>query len=316
MDKENNKGKEMKVNITPEMAKEMLEKNGHNRKMSNANVRKITDAMKAGKWAYNGEPIIIGEDGTLLDGQHRLMGIVKTGKAIHMEVVKDVKEICEYTGVNVFATIDIGKNRSAADIISIQDKEVNASAIVKIIKAMAVVATKTLKYGGSNGNRANLTNESILTKYLADQEVIQDLLEDSKDLATANQYDYMSFYDFAILKYALRKEPRAKADRFIRATSIFTKDLIEDGEECGAENENLCRILNKMYTKLSSFYEATGAGNTFNRVKYIAMFKAYHFYADDITTGFAITRNMDIIYPKSLQESTPPPLPTQTLTES
>jgi len=292
-----------KVLITPEMAKRMLEKNGHNRKVSTANVSKITNAMKVNKWAYNGEPIIIGEDGTLLDGQHRLLGIIKADKEIHMEVVKDVKEICEYTGVNVFATIDVGKNRSAADVISIQDKSVKALDIVKMIRAKRVVDTKTITQSTTGGGY-NKSNEAILENYIAHSTELQELLIDAAALKKDCQYSYMSIYDFAVIRYATRKEDTAKAEMFLHILSAYSPELLEDGEECGEQNKNLCRVIKSFYSKLSSLYEQVGGGAAFQKLKLIGMFKVYHYYVENIETGLSITKTMELVYPKSLKQNT------------
>lgn len=58
--------------ITPERAAEMLSKNKSNRKINQANVRRIADDMLTGNYKLNGETIKFYADGTLADGQHRL----------------------------------------------------------------------------------------------------------------------------------------------------------------------------------------------------------------------------------------------------
>ena len=60
------------VTVTPDMAFEMLEKNTRNRKVDEKRVRQYAKDMKSSRWALNGSTIVIAEDGTLLDGQHRL----------------------------------------------------------------------------------------------------------------------------------------------------------------------------------------------------------------------------------------------------
>lgn len=97
--------------ITPEIAKKMLEKNSKNRQLSHTNVQKLAREIKAGRWRLNGDMIRISVDGDVLDGQHRLWAVVRSGMTIQTWVMYDVPG-------DVFDTIDVGKRRSAADTLS------------------------------------------------------------------------------------------------------------------------------------------------------------------------------------------------------
>lgn len=79
--------------ITPELAKEYLQKNVNNyRKLQRSRVYKYAADISRGLWRLNGEPIIFSEDGVLKDGQHRLAAIVYANKAVKMLVVRGVKK--------------------------------------------------------------------------------------------------------------------------------------------------------------------------------------------------------------------------------
>jgi hypothetical protein len=57
--------------ITPQKAVEILDtKNFNNRPVSQFTVDRYAQEMKAGRWKLNGEPIIFGKSGRLIDGQH------------------------------------------------------------------------------------------------------------------------------------------------------------------------------------------------------------------------------------------------------
>ena len=60
------------VEITPELAHEWLGFNTHNRNIRQRIVTAYAADMTGGDWQWNGESIKFAEDGTLLDGQHRL----------------------------------------------------------------------------------------------------------------------------------------------------------------------------------------------------------------------------------------------------
>lgn len=94
--------------ITPEMAKSMLELNRANRNISKNSVNKYARDMIAGKWQENGEPIQIGTNGTLKNGQHRLSAIVQANVPVRMLVVSDIPDT-----VSVY---DTGRKRSNTDL--------------------------------------------------------------------------------------------------------------------------------------------------------------------------------------------------------
>lgn len=90
--------------------------NPRNRKRSESLVRRIRDSILGGRWQVNGEPVIFASDGTLLDGQHRLFAIVAAGIAVPVLVVRGVDP-------SAFSTLDQGKIRNRADVLSIPTSE-------------------------------------------------------------------------------------------------------------------------------------------------------------------------------------------------
>ena len=77
--------------ITPTMAKLWLEANTNNfRHVTPQRVAAYTAAMANGDWDLTGESIIFHADGTLLNGQHRLAAVVRSGATIESVVVRGV----------------------------------------------------------------------------------------------------------------------------------------------------------------------------------------------------------------------------------
>lgn len=101
--------------ITPEMAKSLLSKNGNNRNMSERSLNHYVRQINDGAWTQNGDSIRIAKDGTLLDGQHRLSAIIKTGKSLPFIVVRGLSK-------SVMPTIDTGRSRTVADHLKLQNK--------------------------------------------------------------------------------------------------------------------------------------------------------------------------------------------------
>jgi hypothetical protein len=77
--------------ITPELAAEWLEKNLRNRNLRDSAVAQYARDMVNGQWLLTGEAIKFAEDGTLLDGQHRLAAIEKSGLTVDMFVVRGLE---------------------------------------------------------------------------------------------------------------------------------------------------------------------------------------------------------------------------------
>ncbi|MFD0035827.1 hypothetical protein ACFVJK_48330 [Streptomyces sp. NPDC127172] len=105
--------------ITPDKAREMLRRNTHNRPIREARVHAYTRLMTGGLWHLNGEAIKIATDGTILDGQHRLLAVVKSGITIKTLVV---------TGLPMEAqeTMDGGAKRSTGDVFSLRGEQNSA----------------------------------------------------------------------------------------------------------------------------------------------------------------------------------------------
>lgn len=79
-------------NITPEIAKNYLAMNcDNNRRIQQRRVDVYAEMMKAGEWKLNGEGIHFDSNGHLLNGQHRLSAIVKSGVTVQMLVVKNAE---------------------------------------------------------------------------------------------------------------------------------------------------------------------------------------------------------------------------------
>lgn len=59
--------------ISPEQAAKWLERNDNNRNVNVAKVKKMAKDMREGHWDTTHQGIAIASDGTLVDGQHRLL---------------------------------------------------------------------------------------------------------------------------------------------------------------------------------------------------------------------------------------------------
>lgn len=100
----------------------------HNRcgdAVSAKTVKEYADAMSAGAWTYNAQPIIFDVDGKLVDGRKRLMASVMSGATFRTLVVRGVE-------ADTVHTIDQHRRRSYAAVLESRGIA-HAGAIVRLM---------------------------------------------------------------------------------------------------------------------------------------------------------------------------------------
>lgn len=129
--------------VTPEFAANILKsKNPRNRSISNSRVAGYAADMARGHWPVNGEPIILDEDGNLIDGQHRLAAIVMCGKSIQLLVVRGVPK--EYkNGLMILTqdTIDRGSVRGVGQQLQMAHGFKNGNNVATTARGVAQFLT-------------------------------------------------------------------------------------------------------------------------------------------------------------------------------
>ena len=98
------------INVSPAMAEKWLVLNQANRPLTDTHVSRFAETMRRDQWTLNGQPIIFSEEGTLLDGQHRLHAVLESKKSVDFDVRFGVK-------TEAMVTIDEGKKRSSGDVL-------------------------------------------------------------------------------------------------------------------------------------------------------------------------------------------------------
>lgn len=138
--------------VTPEIAKKLLARNKNNRSLCGKIVENYSRDMMNGRWQVNGESIKIGKDGSLLDGQHRLSAVLKSGIPVPFVVIEDIENDC-------FFTIDTGKKRSAGQIAQMSGEK-NASQVAAIARCV-----RLLELGKSQYFPSGLEIQETLDRY-------------------------------------------------------------------------------------------------------------------------------------------------------
>lgn len=191
--------------ITPSMARKMLEKNTMNRPVNNDNLDALAKEMVRKNFYLTGESIKIAKDGTLLDGQHRLMAIVKSGLAVKMFIIRGLEN-------DSFKYMDTGRTRQASDVLAIEGVK-NATKIAAMVKF--VVNFKRGHYSASSAGKTRgkfkLTNADV-SEFVAKH---KRSLEDSYGFGFAKGRRLISGVVVASLHYIFKAINEREADIFI-----------------------------------------------------------------------------------------------------
>lgn len=144
-----------KVLVTPSLAKELLEKNTQNRRVNDVTLNRYYRDILDGKWKEDtGECIKISKTKVILDGQHRLMAIVKANKPVYLHIIEDLDD-------SVFDVIDTGRSRNAPDAFKIKGVKNDSIIPSTINKYTALSKGKT----GLDSRSELLTNSQLLDLY-------------------------------------------------------------------------------------------------------------------------------------------------------
>jgi len=102
----------MIMDITPELAEEMLATSTGNRKTRGWYVKLLSAAMKRGEWRVTSQGIGFNRNGELKDAHHRLNACIDSGVSFPSVVVLGLRE-------DIYQVIDTGMTRSYGDRLNI-----------------------------------------------------------------------------------------------------------------------------------------------------------------------------------------------------
>lgn len=142
--------------VTPQQATEWLARNKGNRPLGSPTVDRYAGYMTAGEWVVNGEAVILDDEENLLDGQHRLEAVIRSGVAVPMLVVYGVPAA-------VFPTLNTGKTRCLADVLAIKGEK-NQRTLAGALRLVYHYRTNTL--GGARGKRPGGASLLALADFL------------------------------------------------------------------------------------------------------------------------------------------------------
>jgi len=146
------------VTMTPEWAQDILKnQNKSNRPVKNTAVAKLVKAIQNNEWKLTHQGIAFDWHGNLVDGQHRLIAIARSGVSVPISLATD----CD---PSIFIACDIGTARTSGDVLSVNGATKNDATI---IGAAIGIVIRYAKYPSLVwvGKAAQVSHTEILNYY-------------------------------------------------------------------------------------------------------------------------------------------------------
>ena len=158
-----------KLLVTPSFAKELLEANISNRRVKSPVFLQYANDMLHNRWKEDtGELIKISKTGVVLDGQHRLLAVIKSGVSIYFHFAFDLED-------NVFDVLDTGSSRNATDVFRV--KGIKQENTIPSIISMYNLLVSGKKAGIQKNYKS--TNAVLIEQYYEDENFWQNIARKS-----------------------------------------------------------------------------------------------------------------------------------------
>lgn len=200
--------------ITPAFAKDALERhNPRNRNISERRASTFARDMKAGRWISTHQGIAFDVNGDLIDGQHRLRGVVLANVPVKMLISTEIAVSVKLNGLEVrtMDVVDRGETRTVAQQLSISHGIANAAQVGAACLAI---------YHFLRPGKWSYTTTDIL--------FCEDLLHDDLQAVISKTNTIKNRWrgGFILSLLALyRRAHRAKADAFLSELLLLEKEI-------------------------------------------------------------------------------------------
>ena len=156
--------------LTPQLAKRLLKSikdrpdiEKKQRRVTESNSNLISHVIKNGYFRFNGESIIVSDKGYIMDGQHRLLAVIKTGIAIPVLIVYGIDE-------DAMDTIDQNKKRTPSDIFNINGYDTTISSVAPSVARYDIHILGGSAVAFSAGGRSNaVSSHELVSHYEANE---------------------------------------------------------------------------------------------------------------------------------------------------
>jgi len=261
----------------------LLNLNTKNRKVNNASLSAINDDVVNGKFMFNGASIVVSNNGILIDGQHRLIIVEKTGIPIKTVLVTGVEE-------KAMGTLDIGKKRTCSDILSMNNipSSTGIASMVRLVKTEFGLNKKYVqgfkKYNGVPKKiEKKMTPNEALEEYQDNYEMYSDAYSFAERIYQAKssiRLKGLSSASIGAYYILFSREDKQSARSFLREILSGVKE----------RESNVCTLLRNKIINLSIRRESI----TPEKMRDL-MISAFRKYKDDRTVKSLVARSGSFI---------------------
>jgi len=121
--------------ISPDVARHMLLANTHNRASKPLGINRLTYDLRKNDWHITNQGIGFRHDGTLIDGQNRLLAIIETGVTVKVLVVRGLDDQAQ-------SKVDRHSRRTLAESLLLSEDSVVAGRICEAARANLIARMK------------------------------------------------------------------------------------------------------------------------------------------------------------------------------
>lgn len=253
------------ISVTPELASDILTLNTYNRPVKPSTLKPSTlklyvENMKKDQWRFNGDTLRISKTGSLLDGQHRLLAISQSGMPQVFNIQTGLED-------NSFEVMDIGKNRSAGDVLAVKGykyQNVLAGAI-RLVMVYDSMNTGKLKYWPDGLRFTNIQISEWPEKH--NIELMVNCVTQAQKMYGRSRILQHNVY--AAFYYIFSRKNRESADNFFY--------MLSSGEDITANKvSSIYMLRQRLINMLNSRLALRNVSE-----KYAIIIKAWNFYRDD-----------------------------------
>ena len=265
---ETNKIYTKNVFITPEYAEKLLKKNVSNRPLNKKTIEWYAYQMERGQWTVSGQTISISDRDELLDGQHRLQAIVKSGVSLWFTIAYNVPS-------ESFINYDNLRSRSAKDALSIEKipNALNMSTMIYAYNSLLMGQLASLGFGykiSGNNSRSGLgksklkfTNKEVLELYHSNSDLWQEVYKNAASFYKSKPIFKISQLG-SIMYYLINDKMHDKAKVFEFFRQLHTNENVT--------NKTIFYLREKLIDDAMSQYKMIP------RMKYVFLVKTWNAY--------------------------------------
>lgn len=124
--------------VTPQKAAEYLQRNNNNRPIRNSHIKSLADMIRDGSWRTTHQGLAFADDGSLIDGQHRLKAIVMANIPAEMMITEGLL-------AQAYDVLDCGITRSISDRVILDSNETHQGRLrnKKLVSTASMLFTIT-----------------------------------------------------------------------------------------------------------------------------------------------------------------------------